>query len=403
VAGAGVGNMRVENLLIKGGPNITDGFYKKGVFRSVFRNIEVRECNNNAFTILHGVSNQYDTLKYSTNEAAQTTTPSNGLVLNNNGVGYYTADCTFINCILEGFPGRGCYIVDSSGSLFLGGTFEATSKGLEVTANCYRNKFINVWFEANTTRDAEIYGNASSFDGCYFGSNTPSGNNVEIITAQGTMFDGGFIRVVNMQVTSKDSRFINVGLSDNVGLGFTGTGTYTRIGCTKIDINAAVSGNFNDIIGPTQQISFAATQVPSSNVNTLDDYEEGTWTPVLTPGGGSITPNTSFTGGRYTKVGNLVTLNGCVYVTSVSSPTGSLMITGLPFASKAGTTEYRAGSVFATDLNATATEPIMVGMAPDTFVLIIAKLVAGVATAMATDVKAASDIRFSISYQANEI
>jgi hypothetical protein len=154
----------------------------------------------------------------------------------------------------------------------------------------------------------------------------------------------------------------------------------------------------NLIVASGQGIDFSATPGTGTS-ELLADYEEGTWTPVLTPASGTITPNTDYTGGTYTRIGNLVTVNGCVYVTSVSSPTGTLTITGLPFASKAGTTEYRAGSVFATDLNATATQPIMVGMVPDTFILIISILVVGVATAMATDVKAASDIRFSITYQ----
>jgi len=46
-------------------------------------------------------------------------------------------------------------------------------------------------------------------------------------------------------------------------------------------------------------ISFPATQSASSDANTLDDYEEGTWTPT----GGSLTVNAT---GTYTKVGRFV-------------------------------------------------------------------------------------------------
>jgi hypothetical protein len=49
---------------------------------------------------------------------------------------------------------------------------------------------------------------------------------------------------------------------------------------------------------------FPATQVVSSDVNTLDDYEEGTWTPVVTAATGTITTYTAL--GRYTKIGRLV-------------------------------------------------------------------------------------------------
>ena len=38
-------------------------------------------------------------------------------------------------------------------------------------------------------------------------------------------------------------------------------------------------------------ITFPATQIPSADGNTLDDYEEGTWTPTISSGTGSITTN----------------------------------------------------------------------------------------------------------------
>jgi hypothetical protein len=62
-------------------------------------------------------------------------------------------------------------------------------------------------------------------------------------------------------------------------------------------------------------ISFPATQSASSDANTLDDYEEGTWTV-----------NT------YIKIGRLVTLSAVIQVTSVSSPIGRLEVGGFPFA-----------------------------------------------------------------------
>jgi hypothetical protein len=70
--------------------------------------------------------------------------------------------------------------------------------------------------------------------------------------------------------------------------------------------------------------------------NALDDYEEGTWTAGLTAGSGTITPVTSQDLMRYTKVGNLVTVMGDVRVNSVSSPSGALTITGLPFTVSTG-------------------------------------------------------------------
>jgi len=70
-------------------------------------------------------------------------------------------------------------------------------------------------------------------------------------------------------------------------------------------------------------VTFPATASTSSNANTLDDYEEGTWTPALT--GGALTVNSA----TYTKIGNRFLLSMDVNVTSVSA--GSITITGVPF------------------------------------------------------------------------
>jgi hypothetical protein len=80
-------------------------------------------------------------------------------------------------------------------------------------------------------------------------------------------------------------------------------------------------------------ITFPATQSASSNANTLDDYEEGTYTVGMAFGGGTtgITYGTSPT--RYTKIGNLVVLSGRVALTNKGSSTGAATITGFPFTS----------------------------------------------------------------------
>ena len=77
-------------------------------------------------------------------------------------------------------------------------------------------------------------------------------------------------------------------------------------------------------------ISFPATQSASSDANTLDDYEEGTWTPTLTSQSGSIT-SYSITNGTYTKIGNTVSINALVNMTNAGTAGGTLTLT-LPIA-----------------------------------------------------------------------
>ena len=78
-------------------------------------------------------------------------------------------------------------------------------------------------------------------------------------------------------------------------------------------------------------IKFPATQAASSDVNTLDDYEEGTWTPGVSFGGGTTGITYSAQAGYYTKIGNVVICTGYVLLSSKGTDTGTFLFTGLPF------------------------------------------------------------------------
>ena len=80
-------------------------------------------------------------------------------------------------------------------------------------------------------------------------------------------------------------------------------------------------------------IAFPATQSASTDPNTLDDYEEGTWSPVVTAESGSITTY-AIDSANYTKTGNTV----FVYVRFTVSDKGTgsnFVVSGLPFTSAA--------------------------------------------------------------------
>lgn len=80
-------------------------------------------------------------------------------------------------------------------------------------------------------------------------------------------------------------------------------------------------------------ITFPVTQSASSNAKTLDDYEEGTWTPLLQAA--SSNPTVSYTTqiGAYTKVGRVVQITGRIQINSITGGSGAIRISGLPFAS----------------------------------------------------------------------
>jgi len=85
------------------------------------------------------------------------------------------------------------------------------------------------------------------------------------------------------------------------------------------------------------QIKFPATQVASSDANTLDDYEEGTWSPVICQSDdiSDVLPMHAETAGNYTKIGNIVHVTGQAIGNSSSGDmlaADSIAIKGLPFA-----------------------------------------------------------------------
>ena len=99
------------------------------------------------------------------------------------------------------------------------------------------------------------------------------------------------------------------------------------------------------------QIAFPATQIASSDANTLDDYEEGLWTPGLadTSLDDGTTESQTYTNqvGGYTKIGNMVFCQGRLDVNSVGALTvGDVAnIVGLPFTSSS-TTNMLSAAVF---------------------------------------------------------
>ena len=83
-------------------------------------------------------------------------------------------------------------------------------------------------------------------------------------------------------------------------------------------------------------VDFSAVVNAGSTSKLLADYEEGPWTPTLTTSGTNFTSVSYFpdaVNGRYTKIGNLVFIQGSMRTTAITvgSASGDLRIGGLPF------------------------------------------------------------------------
>ena len=142
---------------------------------------------------------------------------------------------------------------------------------------------------------------------------------------------------INTDLDSVDAIFAAAGSGTSVGLNvgsgktLTVAGTLTATGTSTFTTPKAVTtfgvGNTTPS-GSGAGITFPATQSASSDANTLDDYEEGTWTPSI---GGNATYSNQV--GRYIKIGNQVFAHFAIGITLQGTGSTISQINGLPFAS----------------------------------------------------------------------
>jgi len=134
-------------------------------------------------------------------------------------------------------------------------------------------------------------------------------------------------------------------------------GTDGSTDTTFLTLDGSAGGDLT--LGANANIVFPATNVVSTNANTLDDYEEGNFTPTLTANSVAYDNRT----GRYTKVGNKVFVECLLQWNSASfaSATGQLTITGLPFA-PVGTIHYHGayGVAYVSSINLNNTNGVSV-------------------------------------------
>ncbi len=88
------------------------------------------------------------------------------------------------------------------------------------------------------------------------------------------------------------------------------------------------------------QIKFPSSQAASSDANTLDDYEEGNWSPIIGGVGGESGQTYGFQSGRYQKIGKRVFIYCYVALSVVGTITGSLLLKGLPFSAENSANVY---------------------------------------------------------------
>lgn len=150
-----------------------------------------------------------------------------------------------------------------------------------------------------------------------------------------------------------------------------------------------------------QGISFASNAHAGGMASELlDDYETGTWTPLITTTTGNAATMSNATG-YYTKVGRLVTAHGTAAASSGANGSGNTIISGFPFALIGGTNRRAVGALGAMNGAGTDSADLRLVMDPgNTFVYIIKQ--AGQSYSHAAGMNSAVTIYgFHITYTSN--
>ena len=178
------------------------------------------------------------------------------------------------------------------------------------------------------------------------GSEVASIDQAGVITAGGATTTGE-IRIANSSATSQLYLYGASGQKSNIILNQYGVRAW------HIGSGTLASGQLSISDGTTERMRFqhgGVVSIPSgielgsgvdnTAANTLDDYEEGTWTIVLT---GSSSGSGNLTTGYYTKIGRMVHCTFTISNTTFPTFSGNMRLS-LPFTGSSGNSNRQENS-----------------------------------------------------------
>lgn len=162
------------------------------------------------------------------------------------------------------------------------------------------------------------------------------------ITPSGCTVSGVFTAQDNANIVGNTD--ITGSINSSSGVTFptlvVSSGTTTATLVVTGGISCTTSGStFQSVTLSNGQIAFPATAVPSADANTLDDYEEGTWSPNL---GSDETFTVQL--GDYIKIGRRVFLDCDLKINAINSGS-TTRVSGIPFTASSSGVGFYTGSV----------------------------------------------------------
>jgi hypothetical protein len=340
----------VDNVAIGAGAlySNTTGIYNTAVgYRSMSQNSTANDNSAYGFYSLY-----YNTT------GAQNTAVGRSALFNNTTASYNTA---------VGYQAGYSMTVSSAGAG--GNLFMGYQAGYTTSTGRY-NTFVG--------HQAGLYSSSSNGNNAFFGNSSGSlittGYNNTIIGRYDGNQDGLDIRTADAYVVLSDGD---------------GNRQITMKEGQTLALDSAVPNSGTGI-------TFPATQSASSNANTLDDYEEGTFTPVIsgtsTAGTGTYTQQV----GAYVKIGKVVQYQIYIILTAHTG-TGDIAIGGLPFTASAGF--YPPAAIYVNNLALTALNYPQIAVSTSSTDFLVRQVSVGGGATSAIPMDTAFDILLSGTYQ----
>jgi Pectate lyase superfamily protein len=323
-------------------------------------------------------------------------------IIRNGGNGVLLQDCYTAVVSGNAADGQGLYSYAATIDLLSG------NDGITIVGNGSRNSYGCI--RLSSSRNASITGN-SFVDFSRYGVNVRNG---QACVFSGNQFytddaGGGQIDFVYFDAGPSPSRALLVGnyLQNSRPGGVTNAFNTNEaspsgmvLSCNRI--SGTFSSNYTGLISgfETSQITFPATQVPSTDANTLDDYSEGVFTPTVVGSTAAGVGTYNVQVGRYSKIGRRVFFQLRVTWTSHTG-TGNLRLDGLPYASNSVANAHSAVDIGLADNIAATAGNLLTGYVPsNSSVILVYQYPTGGGASTVVPMDTAGDLIISGHYEA---
>ena len=211
------------------------------------------------------------------------------------------------------YNGSGTFNINTAGQPVVTGTVISSTAFNALTADLGTGLSTAITKDGQTTATARIP--------------FAAGINSSLVTDATSTTTGSIITAGGVGI----AKALYVGTTANIA----GASTLAAVNASTLVTTTSIGVGNVTLSGSGSGVQFPATQSASTDANTLDDYEEGTFTPTIIGTTTAGTATYAYQLGYYTKVGRMVYIQGYVEWSAGSGSGAGMRMNGLPFTANA--------------------------------------------------------------------